>query len=360
MSSIISYVERGDSLMERGKYVKKEKKKFTFLTVLVIILAIIFIALAVCILMVSGLLGQITRVEDIEVTMSQEQIDDIIKETDPIDPESTLENISSDDVHLNEEAVEKVETGDHIIQVLLVGQDNESKSVRSRTDSMILCTINKNTKTLTMTSFMRDMYVKIPGYYDQRLNVAYVLGGFETLYDTMEHSFGVEVENGVAVNFASFKEVIDAVGGVDVVLTSREAAHLNGQNYTWGLVEGLNHMNGDAALAYSRIRKLDSDFGRTGRQRTVMLALLEKAKTLSLTELYALVEAVVPMVITDMSNAEIIGMAMEIAPLLSDLTIVSQRIPMDGGYYDAMIDGMAVLVPDLTMNRQLLEDTIGN
>lgn len=341
-----------------SKNAKKPGKR-GMLIALIVILAIILVALIAATVFVTGTLNRIERV-DPEATMSSEDIEDILNnEQEETDPNFTGDSMSSDDVVLSDTPVEVVETGDNVINVLLVGQDSASLSTRSRTDSMILCTINKSTNTLTMTSFMRDMYVKIPGHFDQRLNVAYLVGGFEALYDSLEHNFGVQVEQGVAVNFASFKEVIDAVDGVDIELTSAEAYHLNGQNYTYGLVEGVNHLNGDAALAYARIRSLDSDFKRTNRQRTVMVALLEKAKTLPLTDLYKLVDTLIPMVVTDMSNTEIINTAMELAPMLQDLTIVSQRIPVDDEYVMTMVDGMSVLLPDLEANREYLANTIG-
>ena len=211
-----------------------------------------------------------------------------------------------------------------------------------------------------MTSFMRDLYVRIPGFYNQRLNVAYAVGGFDTLYETLNYNFGVEVEHGIGVNFTSFPQVIEAVGGVDIELTSREANHLNGQNYTWGLTSGMNHLNGEQALAYSRIRKLDSDFSRTNRQRNVITAVIEKAKTLSWTELYSLVQTLIPMVVTDMTDEEIISTAIELAPLLTDLEIITQRVPGDSDYYNAMINGMAVLVPDTDDIQEMLMNTIGD
>lgn len=340
---------------------KRRSAKRGILIALVVFLSIVLAVLLAGTIFISRLLNSIDKVDPYQETMSQEQIDAILKEeTEPTDPDYTGEALSSDDVVLSDTPVGVVETGDDVVNILLVGQDTENLSQRSRSDSMILCTINKTQKTLTMTSFMRDMYVKIPEFYDQRLNVAYLLGGFETLYDTLEHNFGVQVDNGVAVNFASFQKVIDAVGGVEVRLTAAEANHLNMQNYSWGLFEGVNILTGETALAYSRIRALQGgDFNRTNRQRTVMMALLNKAKDMPVTDLYNLVEALIPMVVTDMSNSEIVAAAMDLAPLLQDLEIVSQRIPVDDGYNMTMVDGMSVLLPDLEMNREFLVDTIG-
>lgn len=339
---------------------KGRSAKRGVLIALVVFLSIVLAVLLAGTIFASRLLNSIEKVDPNQETMSKEQIDAILKEEiEPTDPDFTGEAFSSDDVLLSDTPVGVVQTGDDVINILLVGQDTENLSQRSRSDSMILCTINKTTKTLTMTSFMRDMYVKIPQFYDQRLNVAYLLGGFDALYDTLEHNFGVQVDNGVAVNFASFQKVIDAVGGVEVKLTAAEANHLNMQNYTWGLFEGVNILTGETALAYSRIRALGGDFDRTNRQRTVLLALLNKAMDMPVTELYNLVEALIPMVVTDMSNTEIVAAAMDLAPMLQDLEIISQRIPVDDGYNMTMVDGMSVLLPDLEMNREFLVDTIG-
>jgi anionic cell wall polymer biosynthesis LytR-Cps2A-Psr (LCP) family protein len=127
------------------------------------------------------------------------------------------------------------------------------------------------------------------------------------------------------------------------------------------LSEGENLLDGEQALEYSRIRKIGNDFERTGRQRTVLMALIDKAKTLSLTQLYSLVKEIAPMITTDMTDAQILGYVVEYAPLLSDLTIVSQRIPADGAYYDANINGNLVLAlseRNLETNLQILRDSL--
>ncbi len=345
--------------MENNKKEKKEGSvKRGFLIAAIVILALILVLLIAATVVISGTLSRLTRPDELG-TMSQEEIQQIIDQTEPEDEDFTGLVLNPEDVTLPEDPVALVDGGKNVVNVLLVGQDTYSKTSRSRTDSMILCSFNRSTKTLTMTSFMRDMYVRIPGYYSQRINVAYVLDGFPALYETLKFNFGVVVEHGIAVNFGSFKEVVDAVGGVDVELTTSEARHLNNSN-GWSLYAGINHLNGDQALAYSRIRKLDSDFNRTSRQRAVMMAMFEQAKKLSVTEIMDLVEILCPMVVTDMSNGDIINLAMEVAPMLSELSIVTQRIPADGAYQSVWIDGMAVLLPNLEKNRQLLVDTIGS
>ena len=120
-------------------------------------------------------------------------------------------------------------------------------------------------------------------------------------------------------------------------------------------------MDGVTALAHARNRTTgyDGDFSRTSRQRAVLEALFEKASTLDVTSLKGLVDAMIPMVVTDMSNQEIISAATTLAPIMGELELVSQRVPADGTYQMAMIDGMSVLLPDFDANQKLLQDTIG-
>ena len=126
-----------------------------------------------------------------------------------------------------------------------------------------------------------------------------------------------------------------------------------------GLKEGMNHLNGTQALAYSRIRIFDSDFGRTNRQRNVLIAMLESIRHMNLQQISNLVNAVFPMVTTDMTNEDILKYTVEFFPLLSELQITTQRVPTGDTYYSAMIYGMAVLVPDLEANREFLRETLG-
>lgn len=344
--------------------------KKAILIIVITLLSLVLIAVVGVVLWVNSVLNQIERVDTFQETMSQEELESILGETDPMDPDFTGPVLAPEDVTVPGSAAESIEENENdTINILLVGQDwyYKDRQKRSRSDAMILCTINKSTKTVTFTSFMRDMYVRIPGYYNQRINVAYAVGGFEALYDTLEYNFGVHVDGGVAVNYESFRYLVNAVGGLDLELTAAEARYLNNlykgkeayKYYNWSLTEGVNHMDGMQVLCYSQIRALDSDFGRTNRQRIVLNKLVEKAKTLPLTDLYSLVGVMVPMVITDMSNSEIMSIAVEAAPLLQDITVVSQRIPADGEYRSAMVGGMSVLLPDLEGNRQFLLDTIG-
>lgn len=340
-----------------GKYMKKRKRSI-LLTILSVILALILIAFAVGYFFLDSLLDKIERFDPELPTLSQEEVDQILNETDP-EEEIPEETVNSGDVTMPETPADVIEKQDHVINILLIGQDRLEGQGRQRSDAMILCTVNTQEKTLVMTSFLRDMYVKYPDYNGKeygssRINVTYAIGGMTMLNDCLKLNFGVDIDHNIEVDFTGFEKIIDLVGGVDINLTAAEAAWL-GED----IPKGMNHMDGEMALAYSRIRKLDSDFGRTNRQRTVLMAILNKVKSMPVTELTSLVEGMLPYITTDMSNSEIIKYVLEIFPILANLQVTTQHIPADGTYKNANINGMSVLVPDFEANIQILKDTIG-
>lgn len=247
---------------------------------------------------------------------------------------------------------------ENLINILLIGQDRRPGEGRARSDAMILCTINKEKKTITMTSFLRDLYVQIPGYQDTRMNAAYALGGMELLDETLMVNFGVHVDANVEVDFEAFQSVVDVMGGVDISLTEAEANYLNNSNSDWYFTAGLSHLNGEQALTYSRIRYLDSDFFRTDRQRNVITSLIENVRDADLDHLLGLVNTLLPMIRTDMTDGQIVRYAMDLFPILADCTLGSQRIPTDDGFEYATVRGMSVIIPYLDVNRQFLLDTL--
>ena len=159
----------------------------------------------------------------------------------------------------------------------------------------------------------------------------------------------------IEVDFTGFEAIIDRVGGIDIELTSAEAAYINKRNHT-SIVAGLNHLNGAEALTYARARKIDNDFGRTERQRKVLSAMYEQAKNLSVTELLGLMYNVRSYLTTDLTDSEILSLIYRLLPLASSISINSYTVPADDCYYYASIRGMSVLVPDLPRIRQCLEE----
>lgn len=332
---------------------KTAKSKRTALVVLCVVLAFILVLLILGTAYMESVMGLINREQNSGSISESEYQEFLNEQTETIAPDFSGETLNPEDV-IWDDPEQLVGDGKNIINILLIGQDRRPGEGRSRSDAMILCTVNKKAKTITMTSFMRDMYVQIPGYYDDRINVCYFLGGMELLDACLEKNFGVHVDGNIEVDFNGFTEVIDLVGGVDIELTSAEVNYLT--KYGYSVTTGLNHLNGETALEYSRIRYIGDDFGRTQRQRTVLSAIVQKAKTMSLGQLNSLLKEILPMLTTDLSNAEILDYTLELFPLLPDLTIQTERIPVDGSYREAWIREMAVLVPDLKTNQDVLAE----
>ena len=161
------------------------------------------------------------------------------------------------------------------------------------------------------------------------------------------------------MDFTQFAGIIDLLGGVELELRQDEANLINRETGST-LTEGTQTLTGQEALTYSRIRKLDpdGDFSRTDRQRKVLSALLTAYKNTPIPDLLPALSRVMPMITTDMNPGQILMCAMELLPALSQAELSSQRVPAEGTYRDATIDGMTVLTADLEAARQLLRETL--
>ena len=351
-----------------------KKHKGCWIALIVVLVIIILLALG-GFAVIKSYLGQISRTYDqsLSETIAPEdeyfEVDEVDKPNDETTDTDTAadqddENVESD---TSEEIafidpddvawdfIERIED-DHLINILLVGQDRREGQGRQRSDTMILCSINPETGETSLISFLRDLYVQIPGgYSDNRLNATYVFGGFELLDETLTENFGVSIDGNFEVDFTGFESIIDMVGGIDIDLTSTEAAYMNKCGHPL-IVTGVNHLNGAEALTYARARKIDSDFGRTERQRKVLLAVYEQAKNLPVSELLSLLYNALPYLTTDLTDTEILSLAYRLLPLASSVSINSYTVPANDCYYNAKIRGMAVLVPDLQRIRQYLEE----
>ncbi len=338
--------------------------KRTLLIALCCVLVVALAALLVITIVTNHLLGQIQRPED--TTLSSSEIQEIINaNTDPGTTTQETELEATTEPTQTTSPTEVTESSERI-HILLIGQDASSVTSWQKSEVMILCTVNKKAKTLTMTSFLRDMYVQIPGYGSNKLHMAYAIGGMKLLDQTLEENFGVKVDANIAVNFSGFIQLVDMAGGVKIDLTAAEANYLNTHGNWgitsangWNLKAGKTILTGAQAAGYARIQKLDNELGRTDRQRKVLAALVQQAKALSIAELYDLVEAGCGMIATDMTNSEILSYVAELAPLLGELKTVTQRIPVEGSYsYETVGSISNCAVIDLDANRKFLEETL--
>ncbi len=260
---------------------------------------------------------------------------------------------------------------DGVINILLIGNDSRDAGKDGRSDAMILLSISKKTQSIVMLSLLRDMYVEIPGYKDNRLNAAYSFGGAELLMETLEQNFDIPIHRYVQVNFQAFAGLVDAVGGVELELSNEEVQYVNGYLTEYNVLEGrpegtdyldsgaygLLHLNGPQALAYCRIRYIGSDFARTQRQRDVLMAVIKKAPKALLTNAGALLNGLLPNLTTNLTEDECRQLSLQVINL-ARYELAQTRIPIDGSYQNANIDGKSVLQVDFEKNKEFIRQAI--
>lgn len=265
--------------------------------------------------------------------------------------------------------VEKVEEkkDDSIVNIALFGLDRRNPDQASRSDSIMVLTIDNKHKKIKLTSLMRDMYVKIPGKEDNRINAAYAFGGPGLAVKTINSNFNLDIKNYVAVDFFGLEKLIDKVGGVNIDVSDEEAKVLN------QYLKELNKLNGDTvpdvsggqqvlngrqAVAYSRIRYVgNADYERTERQRRVLGEVFKKVSKVNTISLPGTISTALPYVETSLSNGDILGLSMK-AMKFDQNELLEYRLPVDGTFKGQKIRGMSVLVPDMEENTKLLHDFI--
>ncbi len=243
------------------------------------------------------------------------------------------------------------------INILLIGQDRRPNQQRQRSDLMIILNYNIELKTVKLISLMRDMYVQIPGYSDNRINAAYQFGGINLLDLTILENFGVGIDGNFEVDFDGFTRVVDILGGIDINVSEYDAAYMK-KKFNYNVDTGMNHLDGEQALNYSRIRYVgNSDYERTERQRNVIESIIGKVLELDTMERVKMIDVILPYLTTDMTHTKILSYCFTV--LQNGITdIYKYRIPADGAFSPAIIRGMDVLLPDLEKNSELLQEYI--
>lgn len=281
--------------------------------------------------------------------------------------DSTLNKIDRESAINLSDAVEKEDEltkDEKIVNILLIGADKrESWSESGRSDTVMIATLDMKHKQLKLTSLMRDMWVNIPGHGEHKFNAAYSYGGVSLLYQTIAENFGLKLDGYAVVDFKAFKDVINAMGGVEVELTQAEydylmEAYKRHPEVIKNLAPGKNKMSGNQALAYSRIRQVGrSDFRRTERQRAVIQAMFTRVKGMSIGEIKKLAEKMLPNIVTDLSNEQIYSYMFSV--LMMGTTEIQQfRIPTDDAHTPEWIGKEQVLVIDLPANIAALNQFI--
>lgn len=258
-----------------------------------------------------------------------------------------------------------------VMNILFIGTDVRSQTEGpGRTDSMILISVNKETKKIIATSFLRDIYVKIPGKSQgDKLNAAYPFGGISKLFETLEENFEIKVDKFVSVDFFSFIKVIDIMGGVEIDLSSaevrvandyiRELNGLLGKPKDDGVLTnaGVQTLDGKQALGFARNRYTGTDFNRTDRQRLVLEKIFEKAKTLNIIQMKKVLDGVLGEVKTNLSKTDLLSIIMSATTYLK-YSIESWHIPIDGAFEYDTIRTQSVIVVDFKKNIEALQAKI--
>ncbi len=341
---------------------KKKNKRGKLVNILTIIMIIIVLLLLGVYAVINHYYGKSNYVDDSEIGINSS-----------VETEST--GITDEEAEqLQTEIIEQ--TGDitlpndeNVYNLLLIGVDRRDKTWYGNSDSMILMSINKDTKKVHMTSFMRDLYANIPGVGVKKLNAACAYGGGPLVVKTIQDNYKIPIDNYASVDFDAMIDIVDLVGGVEIDISSEEMRVANGYiNEMCGLagVDASSHqltqsgpqlMDGYQAVAYARIRYVgNADYQRTERQREVLEKIMKKCSGLGVTELNDLANAVLPEVTHNIDQSTLLSLIGQLPTILS-YEVVQSRVP-----YDGMFSSKGeMLVPDFTATIQKLQtDIYGN
>lgn len=287
-------------------------------------------------------------------SMNFKSIDDDDNNDTPL---TTIEALEGNETNLSLNGNDLLQDS-KILNVMLFGEDNSKKTSTSGfglSDTMIMMSIDNRHKKLKLTSFQRDTYLYIPGHGYNKLNASYTLGGAKLAIQTIEANYGVKVDRYAVVDFESFKEIINTLGGVDIELTQDEIDYINYQMYKNGQTSeyttikdapGIVHLDGQEALWYARNRGLQKgedgneigidgdDWDRTSRQRKLLETVFNSMKSADLTKIISIVSSVGPLITTNLKKDEITALVSHSLTYLS-YDVEQYYLPEEGlWYYD--------------------------
>ena len=259
----------------------------------------------------------------------------------------------------------KLSQYDGITNIALFGID-APEGTAGRSDAIMIATIDKIHNKLKLTSIMRDSYVNIQDHGEDKINHAYAFGGHELALKTLNENFDLNLKDFATVNFSSLPKIIDSVGGIDLNIRQdeidtspgindhiKDLNRLSHTNCPLITSTGIQHLNGTQTLAYCRIRyTAGGDGERTERQRVVLSNLFEKFNKVSPTKYPTILNELIPMVTTSLSNSEILNFA-KIVTSMDSSNLEQERYPMDEYSKGEMINGVYYLTfdKDVTINQ---------
>lgn len=270
--------------------------------------------------------------------------------------------VDADDVDPNADEVQiarEDQKNKDVINVLLVGSDSRDPNAElGRSDTMILASFNKAEGKATALSFLRDSLVEIDGHGQSKLGHTFAYGGVGLTINTINQQFGLDMQDYVIINFENLVEIIDQLGGIQVMLTEEEAAYYR-ENGMPDIVAGNVTLTGSQALAHARNRSLDNDFGRTERQRDVIYGIYNKVleQRNDPSTLLSLIQFCMTQVSTNMSVTELYEMAMDVLSV-DNLKTQQAAIPTEGTYEFGTYEEMSVLNIDLEANKDYIQELL--
>ncbi len=237
-----------------------------------------------------------------------------------------------------------------ITNILLIGSDARKTNEVGRSDAMMILTIDEKNKSIKLTSLARDTLVKIPGYDYEKLTHAYAYGKEKLLLDTIEYNFKIKINDYVSINFNSFIELVDSLGGIEVDINKSDISHLNdviansfkvssskyNEEPQYIRNSGKQLLNGYQTLAYSRIRKLDTIYNRDERQREVLSIIANKLSNMPVSSYPSIVNSILPYVDINMSIPKIIELAIK-SKELYNYDIKQLEFPLKDYRYEAKL-----------------------
>lgn len=293
-----------------------------------------------------------------------------------------------DDLHLDMELDTSVDPSsldlnpnlpDNVVNILLIGIDTRDTDLGEglqQGDVQLILSLNKDDGSVKLTSILRDLYVTIPGYRNMnRINLSYARGGGELAMRTVNKNFDMNIEYYATINFYGLASIIDAIGGVDIDMTRKEANAINtylrkhppkydntdgSARVPLEKIDGVQHLDGVQAVMYARVRSIDNDFARTGRQRKLLELLLSKImQDMSIDKLMSLIETSMPYVKTNVGLNTMLSLALDllnsgiIQRAQNGETLIQQhRIPMDETWKYHTTEGGASVVAFRSTKRK--------
>lgn len=228
--------------------------------------------------------------------------------------------------------VKKAKKDPDVLNILLLGLDGNDYKRRNRSDSMMMISVNRRSGSIKMVSFMRDTKVKLPNFSNFcKLNEVYAYGGPGNTINTINYLYDLDIQKYIIVDFSHFSNVVDVAGGVEINVKEKEVSHIPGLKKA-----GKHMLNGIQAFEYSRIRKIDSDWVRTSRQRNVMTALIDKFMKTDIIKKRDIIDKMMTLCTTNFSLSELITLGIDSIGSLNTSSIEQYTCPdpyKSGIYY---------------------------